>query len=691
VQNVLVAAGIRLFIKSPLSAITLRDALIFILVAVVIVPFGTAFWGAALTLSYHYGTDFWVEWRKLGISNGVTLTVLVPVILLSVHHFTAQRIKATRAQMFEAGILGAGILVVGTIVFVTLSAGPGNSPALLYTPIPFLIWAALRFGLFGASVCMLVITFQSIGGAIRGNGPFFMQTRAENAIALQAFLFITSIPLFILAVAVEEEKRSQGALLESEARFGKVANSAPVLIWMSGTDKLCNYFNQVWLDFTGRTLEQELGNGWAESVHPDDLAGCLKTYAESFDTRRSFTMEYRLRRHDGEYCWFSDHGIPRYDPHQEFLGYIGSCVDLTERKRAEEKFRQVVEAAPNGIILIDSQDRIILVNKEAELQFGHPRDELIGCPIKILLPEQLYVTLQVHVPGIGHEPFARRKDGTEFPIEIGVSRIQGESEDHLLIVVVDNTARKQAEVELLRQRAELAHVARVSTMGELAASVAHELNQPLGAILANASAAELFLAQDPPAFGEVRAILADIRKDDERAGQVIQRMRALLRKHELERAPLEINSVVSDVMLLISSDAALRKMTIKADLAPVLPVIVGDGVHLQQVLLNLIMNAMDAMASQPHDRRRICVRTRACADWLVELSVTDLGHGIDPEKLPRLFEPFFTTKPNGMGMGLSIARTIVEAHHGRIWAENHASGGAVFRIALPVTKEEAKP
>jgi C4-dicarboxylate-specific signal transduction histidine kinase len=252
---------------------------------------------------------------------------------------------------------------------------------------------------------------------------------------------------------------------------------------------------------------------------------------------------------------------------------------------------------------------------------------------------------------------------------------------------MDITARKLAEAELSRQREELDHVARVSTMGELAASVAHELNQPLGAILANAEAAELFLQQEPPALDDLRAILADIRQDDERAGEVIRRMRTLLRKRELEQQPLDINSVVEDVLQVVSGDASLRKTAVSADLAPLLPKILGDRVHLQQVLLNLILNGMDAMAQQPQERRRLSVRTRPGADGLVELVVTDLGHGIEPDKLPRLFEPFYTTKTNGMGMGLSISRRIIEAHRGRIWAENNGSGGAAFHVTLPVVQE----
>src|SRR6476646_438710 len=216
VQNVLVAAGIRLFIKSPLNRITLRDALVFVLIAVIIVPFGTAFWGAAFTISNGFGTNYWVEWRNLGISNGVTAVVLVPALLLVANRLSGPGARVTPIRMIEGSLLALGIVVVGTYVFANLPSGPETSPALLYAPIPLLIWAALRFGLSGISAAMLVVTFEAIWGAMHGHGPFLQQSPAENALALQMFLIVTGTPLMFLSVLLEDNRRSQQALHEVE-------------------------------------------------------------------------------------------------------------------------------------------------------------------------------------------------------------------------------------------------------------------------------------------------------------------------------------------------------------------------------------------------------------------------------------------------------------------------------------------
>ena len=251
-------------------------------------------------------------------------------------------------------------------------------------------------------------------------------------------------------------------------------------------------------------------------------------------------------------------------------------------------------------------------------------------------------------------------------------------------LLLQRTRRRRVEAALQRNREELAHVTRVSTVGELTTSVAHELNQPLGAILSNAEAAEMFLVANPPALDEVRDILADIRKDDQRASEVIRRMRSLLRKQELVPKSIEINEAVEEVLKLLSIDASARKVAINFERTTDLPRVWCDPVHFQQVVMNLVLNGMDAMVGLPEEKRQVVVRTGPGENGAVKIAVADSGPGIPVDRLPKLFEPFFTTKKEGMGMGLSISRTIVEAHHGKIWAENNSGSGATFYFTVPV-------
>jgi C4-dicarboxylate-specific signal transduction histidine kinase len=252
-------------------------------------------------------------------------------------------------------------------------------------------------------------------------------------------------------------------------------------------------------------------------------------------------------------------------------------------------------------------------------------------------------------------------------------------------LLAQRNQRRQAEAEILNQRTELAHVTRVSTMGQLTSALAHELNQPLGAILRNAEAAEMFLQKEEPDLAEIRAILADIRKDDERAGNVIDRMRSLLQRRSLELKSLDFGELLAETVTLAQSDARARRVHLALQAPANLPFVRGDRVHLQQVLLNLILNGLDATASSATAARLVTVRAETAADGSVEVAVRDSGTGIPGDKLDRLFEPFFTTKPNGMGMGLAISHTIVEAHGGKIWGGNNGSRGAVFKFTLPAS------
>jgi two-component system sensor kinase FixL len=267
-----------------------------------------------------------------------------------------------------------------------------------------------------------------------------------------------------------------------------------------------------------------------------------------------------------------------------------------------------------------------------------------------------------------------------------VQRLARDGAVRMLGVCIDITSRKENEVEMARLRAELTHVGRLSSMAQLASGLAHELNQPLGAILRNAEAAELLLQARSPDLEEVRAILADICKDDHRAGEVIDHMRSLLKRRGLERVELHVRELVEAVLTLVQPDAASRQVRLGVEVPTVLPPVRGDRVQLQQVLLNLILNGLDAVAELPAERRHLAVRARQADAGTVEVAIADAGHGVAAAKLARLFEPFVTTKPDGLGLGLPISATIIGAHGGRIWADS-GPAGATFYFTLPVSGE----
>jgi PAS domain S-box-containing protein len=466
-------------------------------------------------------------------------------------------------------------VVVSGLAFTWWIAGEDVVPTLVYLPLPVLLWAAVRFGPLGVNASLLVVTTMSILGTAVGRGPFAGGTRAEHVLALQLFLFVVSIPLMFLAALVEERRMRTNVLRESEARFRAMADSAPVLIWVAGQDRGCTFFNKGWLDFTGRTMAQELGDGWTEGIHPSDLGPCVASYGSAFDQRREFSLEYRLRRHDGEYRVVLDRGVPRFAPDGAFLGYIGCADDITERKAAELQVQQ--------------------------------------------------------------------------------------------------------------HRAELAHVARISTLGELSASLAHELNQPLTAILSNAQAAQRLLDAKPIDLAEIREILKDVVADDNRAGQVIQRLRALVKKQPPEFTALDLGAILREVVHFIHTDAILRASEIALTVAPGLPPVWGDRVELQQVALNLLLNALEAMKERPVEDRQVVVQVEADGPRVVKVAVRDRGAGLGDE-IEQVFRPFYTTKPDGLGVGLSICRSIVEAHSGRLWAENNPDRGATFSFTIPAAR-----
>ena len=259
-------------------------------------------------------------------------------------------------------------------------------------------------------------------------------------------------------------------------------------------------------------------------------------------------------------------------------------------------------------------------------------------------------------------------------------------------MLYERRKRRLAEIEARRRMLELAHLNRRATAGEMTASIAHELNQPLAAILSNSEAAESLLKAPAPDLAEISEILLDIRRDDERASGVIRHLRSMLKKGEFDAQLIDVNDTVRDVFQFLSVQALTRNVRLEIDPAASALHVWGNRIQLEQVILNLAMNAMDAVEHQPKERRRVIGRTEVGNGKSVVVSVIDFGQGIPAEGLARVFDPFFTTKEQGMGVGLSIARTIVEAHRGRIWAEHRPGGGAIFHVSLPrVSPDKGRP
>ncbi|MCC6198579.1 MAG: PAS domain S-box protein [Burkholderiales bacterium] len=371
---------------------------------------------------------------------------------------------------------------------------------------------------------------------------------------------------------------------------------------------------------------------------------------------------------------------------------INASALAAKLRASEAHFRQVVEAVPSAIVLVDAGGRIVLANAQAESTFGRSRGDLVGAHVESLVPARYRAVHERHrasyladprprAMGSGRELHALRGDGSEIPVEVALNPMRTADGLFVLVSVVDLTERRRAERAAARQRDELAHLSRVAMLGELSGSLAHELNQPLTAILSNAQAAQRFLTRNPPEVGKVGEILTDIVKSDRRAGMVIQRLRSFLKKDESQREPLDVNELVQESLALMRSDLLNRHVSLRSELGHDLPAVSGDRVQLQQVLLNFVVNGCDAMDGRETDRE-LFVGTRGEPGGVV-ISVADRGAGIPPEDIERIFEPFMTTKAHGMGLGLAISKSIVEAHGGTLWAVNNPDRGATLHFRLP--------
>ncbi|MET3966759.1 PAS domain-containing protein [Bradyrhizobium sp. S3.9.1] len=433
----------------------------------------------------------------------------------------------------------------------------------------------------------VVATVNAWRRAVETGEPYEVEARHRRNDGVYRWFQVRGFPLrskdggivrwCVLQIDIEERKRAEDALRDSERNLNLIINTIPALVWSARSDGYADFINQHYQDYVGLSLEQVRGSRWIELIHPDDRDGIAHAWQSIMVSRRAGEKEARLRRFDGTYRWFLFRANPLLDDSGNVVKWFGINTDIEDRKRAEERLR-------------DTQTK-------------------------------------------------------------------------------------------------LAHMARMTTMGELTASIAHEVNQPLSGIVTNASTCLRMLAADPPnVVGALETVRRTLR-DGNRASDIVGRLRLLFSKKAPVMRPLDLNAATHEVIALLQNRLHREGVSLRTELAECLPAVVGDRVQLQQVILNLLQNAMDAMDVIADRPRRLTISTERDERNWVRLSVQDSGPGFDPESVEKLFDAFYTTKDEGMGIGLSVSRSIIENHHGRLWAAPNEGAGATFSFSIPQSWE----
>jgi len=499
-----------------------------------------------------------------------------------------------------------------------------------------------------------------------------------------------------------ERRNADQTIRESESRLHLAADSAGAGLWILDIATGGFWLTDKTRELFGFPSDRMIYMGdFLDIVHPEDREKIHQAIHRAQHSKEIITVQYRILRPDGSIRWIVSRGGISSGDKEETSRLMGVSLDITERKQLENEVKKAVEewratfdTIQDLIMVLDCEFRIIRVNRAVEAFLSLPAENILGrhyhtflpaadmpaegCPVTKALKTQQHAEAEVHF------------DKKNIWLLISATPMYDEKGNMtgFIQTAKDITEHKRTEEEILRLHEEYAHIARVSAMGELTASLAHELKQPLAAIRSNAQAALRFLTSDKPDMDELHEVLKDIISDDRRADEVIKKLRALMRKSKLQITDLNMKEAVQDILSLIARHENLRKISLRLELDETIPPVAGDRIQIQQVILNLILNSTEALMSRKQPSRSILVRTFQPDSRTVTLSVKDNGPGIKENVMPHLFEAFYTTKEEGLGMGLSISRSIVEEHGGRLWAENNPDGGATFSFTIPIARED---
>jgi len=499
--------------------------------------------------------------------------------------------------------------------------------------------------------------------------------------------FVAALIVIFLTRRLQDER---AARRDSEERWKAVFENTPAMYFMLDAAGTVLSVNPLGAEQLGYSVDELMGRPVLNLFYDVDREAVQRNAAACLEQPgRAMTWELRKVRKDGSMLWVRETARAMVLKGRPVVLIV--CEDITERKRAEYLTGEVFESYPDGICVIGRDYRVQRVNPVYAQNVGLPTERLIGLHGADLLGTSFFEqTLKPNYDRCFAGKTISYTEWFEYPrgrrfIAVSYSPLRPESEqvEAILVITRDLTDHVLAGEALRSAQAELAHANRVSTMGQLTASIAHEVNQPITAAITDARAALHWLKAQPPNVDEVEEALAHIIKEVSRAGEVIERIRTLVKKEPPRRSAFGVNEAILEVMALTRAEAAHDGISVRTQFADCLPLVLGDRVQLQQVILNLVVNAIEAMRSQGEGSRElmICTRKTDLNDVLIE--VLDSGPGVLPATVAKLFESFYTTKPTGLGLGLSICRSIVEAHNGRLWASSNVPQGAIFHFTVP--------
>jgi PAS domain S-box-containing protein len=503
-------------------------------------------------------------------------------------------------------------------------------------------------------------------------------------------------------VDIDDQRKAEAAVRESEYKLRQIIDTVPGIVWATGPDGENTYANQRLLDYIGAPHKDFRKRGWQQFIHPDDLPETLRAFHHALETGTSYETVHRVRRSDGEFRWHRDHGEPLRDREGRIIQWYGLSIDVDEAKKAEDRLRRSEAYLAEAQQL--SHSGVAAYNETATLYGSEETYRIWGFDPAQGVPSREAVNQRIH-PDDRNQLLAEVQravsekrdysaayrivlpDGTIKHIET-IGRPAFSASGELIEIVttqIDVTERKRAQEEhtrLLQLEADFAHMNRVSMLGEMAASLSHEIMQPIASARNNARAAQKFLEMEPPDLGEVREAVASFVSDTDRTGEIIARIREQIKKAPPRKERFDLNAAINEVIILARSATNRNGVSVEMRLAEGLSLVAGDRVQLQQVLLNLVLNAVEAMNEVEAGPRELSIRTEQ-GQMGVLVAVGDSGPGIEPDDRERVFKSFYTTKSGGTGMGLSICRSIIDAHGGRLWAEANEPRGAVFQFILP--------